>query len=131
MLPYGGCIGTMTTMFCVLCRRPVEARRHIGIGTVLLAFCTGGLSLLAIPFYSRRCPICTGSALEPLQLGTGENAQLMSPEAIAEMEQRLRTTEAELEATTTELDRVRTELDFYRQLIGDPAKRQEGRTGEP
>jgi hypothetical protein len=42
-------------MYCALCRRPVEAGRQVGVGSVVLAFLTGGLSLLAIPFYAKRC----------------------------------------------------------------------------
>jgi hypothetical protein len=44
------------------------------------------------------------------------------------MEKRLHFAESELEATTAELDRVRTERDFYRQLLEDPARRQEDRS---
>lgn len=48
---------------CTLCQRPVEPKRVIGAGTIILAVCTGGLWLLLIPFYSKRCPICKGKAL--------------------------------------------------------------------
>lgn len=52
-------------MYCVLCNRVVEPRRKIGIGTFILALVTSGISLLAIPFYRKRCPICNGTALTP------------------------------------------------------------------
>jgi hypothetical protein len=117
----------MATMYCQLCRRPVEAKRQIGVGTVILAFVSGGLSLLAIPFYAKRCCICRSAAVtkslpEAGVAGTGP----LTPERIVELERRLTFAENELEATTSELDRVRTERDFYRQLLGDPAKRQGG-----
>jgi len=48
----------MATKYCVNCDRVVEAKRVIGAGTIILAVCTSGLWLLAIPFYSKRCPMC-------------------------------------------------------------------------
>ncbi len=53
----------MTTLYCNLCKRPVEAKRNIGIGTLLLCVLTGGFWLIAIPFYSKRCPICKSESL--------------------------------------------------------------------
>jgi len=47
--------------YCALCNRPVVPKRKIGAGTVILAILTGGLSLLAIPLYAKRCPICNGT----------------------------------------------------------------------
>jgi len=41
----------------------VEPRRNIGVGTLILSFVTFGLSLLLIPFYPQRCPICKTSSL--------------------------------------------------------------------
>ncbi len=49
------------TVYCCLCNRPVQARRKIGIGTLILVLITGGLWLFAIPFYRKRCPICEGT----------------------------------------------------------------------
>lgn len=54
----------MTTKYCNLCERNVNAARKIGVGTLLLCLLTGGVWLLAIPFYSQRCSICHGTALE-------------------------------------------------------------------
>lgn len=51
----------MATKYCVNCDRVVEAKRVIGIGTFILAILSGGLWLLLIPFYSKRCPICKGT----------------------------------------------------------------------
>lgn len=53
----------MATMYCNLCRRPVEAKRSIGVGTLLLAVLTGGVWLLTIPFYGKRCSICKSKAV--------------------------------------------------------------------
>lgn len=53
----------MTTMFCVPCNRQIDAKRVIGVGTLILAFLTYGLWLLLIPFYEKRCPICKSSHL--------------------------------------------------------------------
>jgi hypothetical protein len=108
----------MSTMFCTLCRRPVEARRYIGAGTVIIAVVSAGLSLLAIPFYKKRCAICGSTALS-----ANAGVAAIAPEHVEDMERRLRFAEGELEATTAELDRVRTERDFYRQLLGDPGTR--------
>lgn len=113
-------------MYCALCRRPVEARRDIGVGTVLLAVLSGGLALLAVPFYAKRCSICKSAALSK----TADTAAGVGgpPDArIQELEQRLNVTQDELEATTAELDRLRTERDFYRQLLEDPAAREQRR----
>lgn len=109
-------------MYCALCRRPVEARRHIGAGSVLLAFATLGFSVLAIPFYAKRCPICKSTAVSmtiPETLGGPAGAPQIGK--VAELEHRLNRTQAELDAANAELDRLRIEQDFYRQLLGDPS----------
>ena len=51
----------MAIEHCALCDRKVDARRQIGAGTLILVLITAGLWLLAIPFYSARCPICKSS----------------------------------------------------------------------
>lgn len=115
----------MSTMYCALCRRPVEAKRQIGIGTVILAVASAGLSLLAIPFYSKRCSICKGAAVTATvpELGSA-SSRTLAPERLVDLEARLTITEGELEATVAELDRVRAERDFYRELLGDPSRGQ-------
>jgi hypothetical protein len=120
----------MPTMYCALCDRPVEARRQIGAGTVVLAVVSVGLSLLAVPFYARRCSICKSTAVSMTAPGQGLVARAASsPARLADLEQRLRSTEGDLEAAMVELERLRTERDFYRQLVGDPAAREKGRAG--
>lgn len=110
----------MATMFCALCNRPVEARREFGIGTIVLAFLTGGLSLLAIPFYSKRCAICKSPAVSPLAPdGTPANKTLPQLARVKELEAKLDQFVGELEQANTEIERLRSERDFYRQLIGD------------
>lgn len=54
----------MATLYCNLCERMVEAKRHIGIGTLLLVLLTGLVWLVFIPFYGKKCPICKSSSLE-------------------------------------------------------------------
>src|SRR5437870_7138445 len=53
----------MTVKYCQLCKRPVEAKRRISVGTLLAVLFTGFTWLLALPFYRKRCPICRGIAL--------------------------------------------------------------------
>jgi hypothetical protein len=117
----------MATMYCALCRRAVDARRHIGGGSVLLALGTMGFSILAIPFYAKRCPICKSTAVShtPTDLAV-PSAGATQPGGtalarVSALEQRLGAAEGELEATVAELERVRTERDFYRELLGDRA----------
>jgi hypothetical protein len=53
----------MATRYCNLCKRKVVPKRVIGVGTLILAVLTGGLWLLLILFYSKRCPICKSTSL--------------------------------------------------------------------
>jgi hypothetical protein len=48
----------MAQKYCKLCKRNVEAKRQIGVGTLILILLTGGFWILLIPFYSQRCSIC-------------------------------------------------------------------------
>lgn len=109
----------MATMYCALCRRPVEARRQVGVGTAILAVFTAGLSLLAIPFYARRCSICRSAAVT----ATGPDGRPVGDASVARLaavEQRLRLVEGALEAANTDIERLTEERDFYRQLLGEP-----------
>lgn len=123
----------MATMYCALCKRPVEARRHIGAGSVILALASIGFSVLAIPFYKKRCSICRSAAVSvaaPEGLGAGAAATSAAIARTTALEQRLGLAEGDLEATVAELERVRTERDFYRQLLGDRAPSEPGRPRE-
>jgi hypothetical protein len=115
-------------MYCGLCRRAVEARRQVGVGTAILAVFTAGLSLLAIPFYPQRCSICKSAAVFT-KAPDGEPVANASATRLGALEQRLRVAESELETASAEIDRLTTERDFYRQLLGDPATRTRN-TGE-
>jgi len=53
----------MSTMQCNLCDRPVEAKKYIGAGTLILCILTGGLWIIAILFYRQRCSICKSDNL--------------------------------------------------------------------
>lgn len=107
-------------MYCALCRRPVEARRVIGAGTIILGVVTAGLSLLAIPFYQKRCAICKSTAV----LATaGELPDDASRSRLDELERRLRVVEHELEESGSQLRRLTEERDFYARLLGAPPDR--------
>lgn len=120
----------MSSMYCTLCDRPVEGTRQIGAGSIVLAVLTAGMSLLAVPFYQKRCPICRTAAVSL----TGPDGRLPaggpgSLARLAEVERQLSYAETELEAANEELTRVREERDFYRKLIEDPAARARHRPG--
>ena len=108
----------MSTMYCALCRRPVDARRQIGAGTIALAVVTAGVSLLAVPFYPKRCAICRSTAVShspPEASVEGESRSRLD-----QLEQRLRVVEQELDESGAELRRLREERDFYAKLLSSP-----------
>lgn len=49
---------------CPDCQRPRGFRRSFGLGTVLALLLTGGLWLVALPFYPLRCREC-GARYQP------------------------------------------------------------------
>lgn len=121
----------MATMYCTLCGRPVEARRQIGLGTVVLAVITVGISLLAVPLYRKRCSICKSAAVydsPPPGAPVGAGESVLS--RIAALEQRLNLVEGELEATGDDLSRLKAERDFYTQLLENPTSRSGSRRDE-
>jgi hypothetical protein len=111
----------MATMFCALCRRPVEARRFVGVGTAILAVFTAGLSLLAIPFYARRCSICRSAAVSMTD-PDGRTVGDATAAEVAALERQLRLARGEMEAANAEIEHLTEELDFYRQLLPEPGK---------
>jgi hypothetical protein len=115
----------MAAMYCALCQRPVEARRDIGIGTVVAAFFTAGITLLALPFYRKRCPICRGSAVVPLGPDGSLPGGLAPARRVVDLEKQLAAAQEAVEVLETELHHVRSERDFYKQLRA-PADRQGG-----
>lgn len=60
---------------CNLCKRAVDAKRHIGVGTLILVLMTWGAWLFAIPFYKKRCTICKSDSLVPLDQASQGNQQ--------------------------------------------------------
>lgn len=48
----------MTFQYCENCEKKTGHKRAIGAGTLIGAFATGGLSLVATPFYPVRCIAC-------------------------------------------------------------------------
>ena len=57
----------MSLKYCALCKRNVEPKRAIGIGTLLLVLCTFGFWLLLIPLYRKKCPICKTTLLSNIE----------------------------------------------------------------
>ncbi len=53
----------MATLYCNLCERMVEAKRHVGIGTLILVILTGLIWVIVIPFYQKKCSICKSPVL--------------------------------------------------------------------
>ncbi len=58
----------MAIKYCALCERNVEAKRKIGVGSLILVLVTGGFWILALPFYHKRCPICVGTELQKVRI---------------------------------------------------------------
>ena len=110
-------------MYCALCGRAVEANRQIGVGTVALAVLTAGVSLLAVPFYPKRCNICKSAAVYHTPQEAAGSGPAAPQSRLAELERRLSLVEDELEASNVELRRLKAERDFYSQLLDDPARR--------
>lgn len=48
----------MKTYFCSSCKRETGFKRALGWGTFFACILTGGLWLLTIPFYPKRCIVC-------------------------------------------------------------------------
>ena len=61
----------MAVKYGGLCERNVEAKRKIGIGSLILVLLTAGFWILALPFYAKRCPICTATALSEQRASKG------------------------------------------------------------
>ena len=51
--------------YCPNCKRKVLYKRYMGIGTLILFLATGGLWLLVIPFYKKRCKECGDEVVKP------------------------------------------------------------------
>ena len=111
----------MSTMFCALCSRPVEARRQIRAGTIALAVLTAGISLLAVPFYPKRCSICKSTAVSYSRPESAAGDPSRS--RLEQLEQRLRVVEEDLEVAGADLVRLKEERDFYAKLLSEPSAR--------
>jgi hypothetical protein len=48
----------MRVAYCPNCGKYTGHKRALGAGTILGAVVTGGVSLLAVPVYGKRCVIC-------------------------------------------------------------------------
>lgn len=118
----------MPAMYCTLCERQVEGTRQIGAGSIVLAILTAGISLFAVPFYRKRCPICRTAAISLAAPAGGGAGQNPTHARLQELERRLTATAGELESAHDEITRLREERDFYRNLLEDPAARARYRT---
>jgi hypothetical protein len=54
----------MRIAYCQNCGKSTGHKRALGAGTIIGAVITGGASLLALPFYSKRCIACGLNAEE-------------------------------------------------------------------
>ncbi len=51
---------------CRNCKKLTGYKRAFGIGTLIAIFLTGGLWLLIIPFYPKRCIVCGLGKYDPV-----------------------------------------------------------------
>jgi hypothetical protein len=67
----------MQIAYCPDCGKNTGHKRALGAGTILRTFLTGGLSLLAVPVYGKRCIICgvTVEEAAPVRNSGSELAQ--------------------------------------------------------
>jgi len=54
----------MKMIYCRNCGKSTGHKRALGFGTLFMVLLTGGLWLIAIPFYPLRCIIC-GNKCDP------------------------------------------------------------------
>lgn len=99
----------------------------MGVGTAILAVFTAGLSLLAIPFYVKRCSICRSPAVSV----TGPDGRVRSGAAdqAGTLGRQLGEAQGELEAANAEIEHLTEELEFYRKLLDDPTRSGRQRPG--
>ena len=60
----GGC--PMEYSYCSNCKKNTGRKRALGWGTFFAALITGGLWVLAIPFYPKRCIVCGNAKREEI-----------------------------------------------------------------
>lgn len=71
----------MQTAYCPACKKETGFQRKLGFGTFFAVIITGGLWLLALPFYPKRCAIC---GLEAGHVLTGPPPEPPAPRFDAE-----------------------------------------------
>jgi hypothetical protein len=64
----------MQIAYCPDCGKNTGHNRALGAGTILRTLLTGGLSLLAVPVYGKRCIICGLTVQEAALLQSRANA---------------------------------------------------------
>jgi hypothetical protein len=60
----------MQVSHCTNCGKSTGHKRNIGVGTLLGALVTGGVSLAAVPFYPKRCIACGFTTLGNAEVNT-------------------------------------------------------------
>ena len=63
----------MQIAYCPDCGKNTGHKRALGAGTILRTLLTGGLSLLAVPVYGKRCIICGLTVEEAAPLKSSGN----------------------------------------------------------
>jgi len=63
----------MQVAYCPNCGKNTGHKRALGAGTILGAVVPGGVSLLAVPGYGKRCVICGLTVEEATQKQTSTN----------------------------------------------------------
>lgn len=64
----------MEISFCQNCGKGTGHKRALGAGTILGAVATGGVSLLGVPFYGKRCVICGLTAEQAAQVTSKQSS---------------------------------------------------------
>jgi len=64
----------MEISFCQNCGKNTGHKRALGAGTILGAVVTGGVSLLGVPFYGKRCVICGLTAEQAAQVTSKQSS---------------------------------------------------------
>jgi hypothetical protein len=73
----------MKMAMCHACQRPTGFKRALGIGTLLAVIATGGMWLVALPFYQTRCVMCGAPRLTPMAERTPEQTRRRAKEGAA------------------------------------------------
>lgn len=79
----------MENLYCPNCQKQTGFKRAFGIGTLLACIITGGLWIIALPFYPVRCSVC-GGITRPSQKRNNSAAALVTPALLSQIESDIR-----------------------------------------